>query len=140
MQTRSSSREEVMMILYLCLGVVIIGIGATTIFFMIGDEESILKTIPVLLFTAFGFVMVLSSLTLSGKVVEKASVVVATTTDANGVKLTLADGTEVECRDDQGACKGAQVGNLVTYEVQRHESGPWVSEKRVTFVTRGPGQ
>ena len=128
------------MILYLCLGVVIIGIGATTIFFMIGDEESILKTIPVLLFTAFGFVMVLSSLTLSGKVVEKASIVEATTTDGNGVKLALSDGAEIACRDGQDACRGAQVGNLVVYEVQRHESGLWVTQKRVTLVTRGPGQ
>ena len=68
------------------------------------------------------------------------SAVVATTTNASGVTLALADGTEVPCQPEQKDCQSAQVGNLVVYETQRHESGLWVSKKRVTFVTRGPGQ
>lgn len=129
-----------MMILYLCLGIIVIGIGLIAIFFIVKEEESIFKAIPAGIFIALGCVMVLSSLSLSGRVIEKASVVVATTTDASGVKLTLADGTEIACQDGQDACRGAQVGNLVAYEIQRHESGLWVTQKRVTFVTRGPGQ
>lgn len=132
--------ERCKMILYLCLGVVVSGIGLVTTFFIVRGEESIFRTIPALLFAVFGFVMVVSSLTLSGRMTEKMSAVVATTTDVNGVMLTLADGTKIACQDDQDACKGAQVGNLAVYETQRHESGLWVSKKRVTFVTRGPGQ
>lgn len=128
------------MILYLCLGIIAIGVGLVTIFVMMKEEENIFKAIPVVLFVALGIVMVFSSLTLSGRVTEKASTVVATTTDINGVKLTLADGAEIMCQDDQGACKGAQVGNLIAYQIQRHESGLWIAQKRVTFVTRGPGQ
>ena len=46
MQTRSSSREEVMMILYLCLGIIVIGIGFVTIFFVVKEEENVFRAIP----------------------------------------------------------------------------------------------
>lgn len=128
------------MILYLCLGVVVSGIGLVTIFFVVRGEENIFRAIPGGVFVALGIAMVMSSLTLSGRVTEKTSVVVATTTDANGVMLTLADGTKVPCQPEQYNCQTARVGNLVMYETRRHQSGLWISETRVNFVTRGPGQ
>ena len=129
-----------MMILYLCLGLIVFGIGLVTIVFVVKEEENIFRAIPGGVFVALGIAMVMSSLTLSGRVTEKTSVVVATTTDANGVMLTLADGTKVPCQPEQYSCQAARVGNLVMYETRRHESGLWISETRVNFVTRGPGQ
>ena len=140
MQTRSSSREEVMMILYLCLGIIVIGIGFVTIFFVVKEEENVFRAIPGGVFVALGIAMAMASMTLSGRITERTSVVVSTTTDANGVMLTLADGTKVPCQPEQHSCQAARVGNLVMYETRRHESGLWISETRVNFVTRGPGQ
>jgi hypothetical protein len=129
-----------MMILYLCLGIIVIGIGFVTIFFVVKEEESIFRAIPGGIFIALGIAMAMSSLTLSGRVTEKTSVVVATTTDASGVELALADGTKVPCQPEQYSCQAARVGNLVMYQTRRHESGLWIHETRVNFVTRGPGQ
>ena len=132
--------ERCKVILYLCLGLVVLGVGAISIFFIVKDGESIVKTIPALPFIIIGAAVAMASLTLSGRVTEKTSVVVSTTTDANGVMLALADGTKVPCQPEQYNCQVARVGNLVMYQTRRHESGLWISEKRVTFVTRGPGQ
>ena len=128
------------MILYLCLGLIVFGIGLVTIVFVVKEEENIFRAIPGGVFVALGIAMAMSSLTLSGRVTEKTSVVVSTTTDANGVMLALADGTKVPCQPEQYNCQVARVGNLVMYETRRHESGLWISETRVNFVTRGPGQ
>ena len=59
------------MILYLCLGIIVIGVGFVTIFFVVKEEENIFRAVPGGVFVALGIAVGMASLTLSGKVVEK---------------------------------------------------------------------
>ena len=125
------------MILYLCLGLLLIAAGVVVAVF----SERIHLKLPgaVVLATApviVGTMLIVSACLLSSRVTSHMAVVTAVTESSGRTELTMADGATISCEPRHKACYEARAGDVATYQTQNHESGLWVERREVVLVSR----
>ena len=125
------------MILYLCMGVLLIAAGVVVAVF----SERIHLQLPVVVVLATapviaGTMLIVSACLLSSRVTSHMAVVTAVSESSGKTELTMADGATVSCRPRHKACYEARAGDVATYQTQNHESGLWVEKREVILVSR----
>lgn len=125
------------MILYLCLGVLLIAAGVVVAVF----SERIHLKLPVVVVLATapvitGTMLIVSACFLSSRVTSHTAVVTAVSESSGKTELTMADGASISCEPRHKACKEAHAGDVAIYQTQNHESGLWVERREVVLVSR----
>lgn len=125
------------MILYLCLGILLIAAGVISAVF----SERIHLKLPVVVTLAtapviVGTMLIVSACLLSSRVTSHMAVVTAVTESSGRTELTMADGATISCEPRNKACYEARAGDVATYQTQNHESGLWVERREIVLVSR----
>lgn len=124
------------MILYLCLGMLLIAAGVVSVVF---SERTHLKlpgavvlaTTPVIT----GTMLIVSACLLSNRVTSHTAVVASVSESSGKTELTMADGATISCEPRHKACYEARAGDVATYQTQNHESGLWVERREIVLVS-----
>lgn len=124
------------MILYLCMGVLLIAAGVVVAVF----SERIHLKLPVIVTLATtpvitGTMLIVSACLLSSRVTSHMAVVTAVTESSGKTELTMADGATISCEPRHKACYEARAGDMIVYQTQNHESGLWVEKREIVLVS-----
>ena len=128
------------MILYLCLGLLIIAAGVVSVVFSEHHDlgpwlSSMMFIVPIVT----GGAVSVCALLNSNKEVDHVSNVTKVTIEEGGKKsLLMANGNTIQCKPDKHACVNARIGDLVVYSTRWHESGLWVERREVILATEDP--
>ena len=128
------------MILYLCLGVLLIAAGVVSVVF--SERHSLgpwLSSMMFIIPLVTGGAMSVCALLNSNKEVDHVSTVTKVTIEeAEKRSLLMANGDTIQCKPDKHACVNARIGDLVVYSTRWHESGLWVERREVILATEDP--
>ena len=124
------------MILYLCMGVLLIAAGVVVAVF----SERIHLKLPVAVVLATtpviaGTMLIVSACLLSHRVTSHMAVVTAVSESSGKTELTMADGATISCEPRHKACYEARAGDMIVYQTQNHESGLWVENREIVLVS-----
>lgn len=124
------------MILYLCLGLLLIAAGIVVAVF----SERIHLKLPVVVVLATapviaGTMLIVSACFLSSRVTSHMAVVTAVSESSGKTELTMADGATISCEPRHKACYEARAGDMIVYQTQNHESGLWVEKREIVLVS-----
>lgn len=128
------------MILYLCLGILLMAAGAVSAVFSERHDlgpwlSSMMFVVPLV---AGGAVSVCALLN-SNKEVDLVSTVTKVTIEEGGKRsLLMANGDTIPCQPDNQICVNARIGDLVVYSHKSHESGLWIEKREVVLATEDP--
>lgn len=126
------------MILYLCLGILLMTAGVVSVVFSDSHDlgpwlSSMMFIVPLV---AGGAVSV-CALFNSNKEVDHVSTVTKVTIEEGGKRsLLMVSGEIISCPPDNQICLDARIGDLVVYSIKWHESGLWVERREVVLVSR----
>lgn len=128
------------MILYLCLGLLIIAAGVVSAVF--SERHSLgpwLSSMMFIIPLVTGGAMSVCALLNSNKEVDHVSnVTKVTIEEAEKRSLLMANGDTISCPPDNQICLDARIGDLVVYGIKWHESGLWVERREVILATEDP--
>ena len=128
------------MILYLCLGVLLIAAGVVSAVF--SERHSLgpwLSSMMFIIPLVTGGAMSVCALFNSNKEVDHVSTVTKVTIEEGGKKsLLTVSGEIISCPPDNQIYLDARIGDLVVYSIKWHESGLWVERREVILATEDP--
>lgn len=128
------------MILYLCLGVLLIAAGVVSAVF--SERHSLgpwLSSMMFIIPLVTGGAMSVCALFNSNKEVDHVSTVTKVTIEEGGKKsLLMANGDVIPCQPDHQVCNQAEIGKLAVYRAKWHDSGLWVQSYEIILVTENP--
>ena len=128
------------MILYLCLGVLLIAAGVVSAVF--SERHSLgpwLSSMMFIIPLVTGGAMSVCALLNSNKEVDHVSTVTKVTIEEGGKRsLLMANGDTIPCQPDNQICASARIGDLVVYGTKWHESGLWIEKREVVLATKDP--
>ena len=128
------------MILYLCLGLLLIAAGVVSVVFSeYHDLGPWLSSMMFIIPLVIGGAMSACALFNSNKEVDSTSNVTKVTIEEGGKKsLLTVSGDIISCPPDNQICLDARIGDLVVYSTKWHESGLWVERQEVILATKDP--
>ena len=128
------------MILYLCLGILLMAVGVVSAVFSERHElgpwlSSMMFIVPLVT----GGVVSACALFNSNKEVNLVSTVTKVTIEEGEKRsLLMANGDTIPCQPDNQICASARIGDLVVYSTKSHESGLWIEKREVVLATKDP--